>query len=119
MKAIEKIEQAIAKQVRDVRSEGINLTLYNAYINEKETGNELLDFDDVIWENDVEQIVGCLRENRYTEFTISSHAASLIDRLAQFDKLGCRIVGMTTVKSRYKNYMTGELDILPALKIQL
>ena len=48
----------------------INHTLYFAYQKSKEAENELIDFDDIIWANDVEAIVNTLKENGIKEFTI-------------------------------------------------
>ena len=86
----------------------INRTLYFAYEKSKKAANELIDFDDIIWANDVEAIVNTLKENEIKEFTISCHFCDLIDRLADFDKFGCRMNGVTEVKSSPRNRFSRE-----------
>ena len=49
MKKIEVFEQAIENKVKDLRAEGINPTLFWAYRNSLEAGNERIDFCECIW----------------------------------------------------------------------
>ena len=96
----------------------INRTLYFAYEKSKKAANELIDFDDIIWANDVEAIVNTLKENGIKEFTISCHFCDLIDRLADFDKLGCRMNGVTEVKSSLTN-LDGSVQMINALRMEI
>ena len=96
----------------------INRTLYFAYEKSKNAANELIDFDDIIWANDVEAIVNTLKENGIKEFTISCHFCDLIDRLADFDKLGCRMNGVTEVKSSLTN-LDGSVQMINALRMEI
>ena len=84
---IAKLENGL-KDWTELEKEGISRTLYFAYEKSKKTANELINFDDIIWANDVEAIVNTLKENEIKEFTISCHFCDLIDRLADFDKFG-------------------------------
>ena len=96
----------------------INRTLYFAYEKSKKAANELINFDDIIWANDVEAIVNTLKENGIKEFTISCHFCDLIDRLADFDKFGCRMNGVTEVKSSMTN-LDGSVQIINALRMEI
>ena len=115
MKRIERFEQAIENKVKDLRAEGINPTLFWAYRESIEAGNEKINFSECIWEQEIEDIANCLKENGILEFTISSTFSSLIPALAGFEKHGFKIAGLTKVRTRYKDYTTGEKAIIPAI----
>lgn len=118
MKEIESFENARLAKV-DLREVGINPTMYWAYFNSKEVGNELIDFNEVIWDQDIEAIVKTCKENGVTEFTISSSFSSLIETLVEFEKHGCKMNGLTKVYARYTNWQTGEHAVIPAIKMVL
>ncbi|MBQ7673034.1 MAG: hypothetical protein IJT36_00650 [Alphaproteobacteria bacterium] len=59
-----------SKDWTEFEKKGISRTLYLAYEKSKKAANELIDFDDIIWANDVEAIVNTLKENGIKEFTI-------------------------------------------------
>ena len=96
---------------------GINGTLYWAYRTAKETENDLIDFNEVIWDYDIEEIAKTLRENDIREFTISSTFSSLIETLATFEKQGISMAGLTTVNARHTDWHTGEHAKIPAIKM--
>ena len=98
---------------------GFNPTLYWAYRTSLEAGNDLIDFNEVIWDYDIKPITDCLRGFGITEFTISSTFSSLIETLAEFEKLGCRMQGLTRVKARYTDWRTGEQAVIPAIRMAL
>lgn len=119
MKKIEAFENAIANEVKDIRAIGINSTMFWAYRDSQEAESDLLNFSDVIWDKDIAPIVESCREYGIHEFTISSTFSSLIETLAEFEKLGCKLAGLTTVKTRYTNWQTGEKAIKPAVLMKL
>lgn len=116
MKNIDIFEKTI-QDGGDLQERGINATLYWAYRNSKDSDNDLIDFDEVIWDNDVQPICETLKENGITEFTISSTSSSLIATLAKFDEQGFKMDGIVRVKSRYTNWSTGERELIPAIKM--
>ena len=118
MKKINKIEEVKNKDVR-LEDVGINRTFYWAYIRTQETTNEKLDFEDVIWENDVEGIIKNCKEFGLKEITISSRFSSLIDILAVFEKQGAKLVGLTKVTTRFYSCGTNQPEIINALKIEI
>lgn len=81
MKKINAFENAIANQVKDIRTEGINPTAFWAYRRSEDAGNDLIDFSEVIWDEDIDPIAETFRENDITEFTISSTFSGLIPTL--------------------------------------
>lgn len=119
MKKIESFENAIANEVKDIREIGINSTMFWAYRDSQEAESDLLNFSEVIWEKDIAPIVETCREHGIHEFTISSTFSSLIETLAEFEKLGCKLAGLTTVKTRYTDWQTGEKAIKPAVLMKL
>ena len=117
MKEIRTFEEAIKQNARSLKDLGIHGTLFRAYRTSKETGNELIDFNEVIWDYDIEEIAQTLKANGITEFTISSTFSSLIETLAAFEKHGISMAGLTTVKTRYTDWKTGEHALIPAIKM--
>lgn len=82
---IAQFENAVDDE-KKIKETGFNRTVYLAYCKSKASARELIDFDDVIWGEDVEAIVSILKENGITEFTISCRLCDLINRLADFEK---------------------------------
>ena len=81
MKEIKTFETAIKQNAKSLEELGINATLFWAYRTSKETGNELIDFNEVILDYDIVEIAQALRANGITEFTISSTFSSLLETL--------------------------------------
>ena len=117
MKKIEAFEQAIENKVPNLREVGINPTLFWAYRTLEETGNDNIDFNDVIWEYEIEDIASCLKENGIVEFTISSTFSSLIETLAEFQKHGFQMAGLTEVNARYSRVGSDEKARIPAIRM--
>jgi len=117
MKKIEAFEQAIENKVQSLREVGINPTLFWAYRTLEETGNERIDFNECIWENEIEDIANCLKANDIFEFTISSTFSSLIETLAEFQKHGFQMAGLTEVNARFTDFATGKNKIIPAIRM--
>lgn len=118
MKTIDKIEKVKNMNVL-LEDVGINRTFYWAYIRTQETTNEILDFNDVIWESDVEGIIKNCKEFGLKEITISSRFASLIDILAEFEKQGAKLAGLTQVTSRFYACGTNNYELINAVKIEI
>lgn len=117
MKRIESFEQAIENKVKDLRAEGINPTLFWAYRESIENENEKIDFSECIWESEIEDIANCLRENGIVEFTISSTFSSLIETLAEFQKHGFQMAGLTEVNARHLDWKTNKRAVVPAIRM--
>lgn len=118
MKTIDKIEKVKNMNVL-LEDVGINRTFYWAYIKTQETTNENLDFEDVIWESDVEGIIKNCKEFGLKEITISSRFSSLIDILAEFEKQGAKLAGLTQVTSRFYACGTNNYELINAVKIKI
>ena len=118
MKHIKLFEEALANS-KDPKEMGINPSLLWAYRDARESGNELIDFNEVIWEKDIEEILKGLKENNFDAFTISSTFSGLSQTIAAFEEQGCKLAGMTEVNSRFKDWQTGEPETLPAFLIEV
>lgn len=72
----------VVEDWKEIEKSGINRTTYLAYCKGKASEQELIDFNDAIWAEDVKAIVTILKESGIKEFTISCKFCDLIDRLA-------------------------------------
>ncbi len=79
-----------------------NRTLLEAYCQSKERDNNLIDFNEVVWEKDVKPIIETLRRVGVTEFTFSSRMTGAIEFLAAFKKLGAVIQDIVYVNDYKK-----------------
>ena len=117
MKKIELFEKAIREEAQSLKDYGINGTLFWAYRESIEAGNEKINFSECIWEHDIEDIANCLKKNGIVEFTISSTFSSLIETLAEFQKYGFQMAGLTEVNARYTAIGSSEKAKLPEIKM--
>ena len=123
MKKIEILEEVATKGTR-YSEINVNSTFGAAYFYSKEAGNDLINFAEVIWDYDIDEILENCRRFEITEFTISSTFSSLIITLAEFEKRGCKLQGLVEINSRYDDWKAcfeGESrkERIPALKISL
>lgn len=121
MKEIRRFEELMnVKENISLKDAGVNSTLYWAYrISKDESGNDLIDFNEVIWDHDIKEIADSMRAEGIKEFTISSTFSSLIETLAEFEKNGIYMNGLTTVNARYTDWETGEQARIPAIKMEV
>lgn len=121
MKEIRRFEELMnAKRNISLKDAGVNSTLYWAYrISKEESENDLIDFNEVIWDYDIKEIADSMRAEGIKEFTISSAFSSIIETLAEFEKNGIYMNGLTTVNARYTDWETGEHSRIPAIKMEV
>lgn len=96
---------------------GCHWTLGQAYLWSREAGNDLPNFAEVIWDDDIETILADCRKLRVKEFTISSTFSSLILTITKFEELGCTLDGIVKIKDRYTHFSREERDLIPAFKM--
>ena len=96
---------------------GVNWTLGQAYLYSKEAGNELPNFAEVIWDDDIEEILADMKKTGIKEFTISSTFSSLIGTIAKFEELGCSLDGIVKVHERYTYFGSDKHELIPAFKM--
>ena len=117
MKKIEILDQAMNEQVRDLTELGINPSLMKAYRTSLKVGNDHINFEEVIWDREIEPITTFLKANGVCEITISSTFSSLISTLVLFEKNGFQIAGITEVTAGYTDFRTGTYAKVPALRL--
>ena len=110
------IEKVIAERA-DSSEENINIRLFWAYKHSLEAGNDLINFYDIIWERDIEGIVENLNYYKINEFSISSNFSGLITILAEFDKYGFTMAGITDAKETYIDLTTNERTVSKAIRM--
>jgi len=118
MKKIELFERAIKEQAASLLGYGINPTAFWAYRKSIDAENDLIDFAEVIWDQDIEAITDTFKHNDITAFTISSTFSGLIPTLAAFEKYGFRMAGITEVNASYTDFCTGKLARVPAIRLE-
>ncbi len=89
-------------------------TIYRQYEISKDSGNQRLNLYDVIWENQVENLVKIMRENGIEEFTFSSTWSSAIEIAWLFQKNGCKLESLIEINSQYKETFKEEHRKVPA-----
>ena len=84
MKRIEVLDKAaeVGTKYCDIN---VNPTFGAAYFYSQEAGNDLINFGEVIWDYDIDEILENCRRFGITEFTISSTFSSLIITIAEFE----------------------------------
>ena len=97
---------------------GTDYMVYKAYKKSQELGQDLIDFCDIIWPDDVESLINTLKTNGIKKFTISCYFGDMLYRLADFEKLGCRINGLTNIKTG-RQLTDGSQETAPAFKMEI
>ena len=118
MEKIKLFEDFKHKEIHDFFNDGINPTMYWAYMKSIDAENELLDFNDVVWEHDIQPIVDTCNKVGINEFTISSNFTGLLKTMHELDKRGFKVVGIKEVNATYMDYSRNKRAIIPAVHIR-
>jgi hypothetical protein len=121
MKTIEILEEA-AENRKGYAEININSTFGAAYFYSREAGNDLINFNDVIWDYDIDEIIENCRRFGIGEFTISSTFSSLIETIAEFEKRGLHLDGLVEINSRFDDWKAEKIGVkrrIPAFKMSL
>ena len=118
MKTIEALDAALGKEIT-FEELGVHRTFFWAYRNSREADTETLDFEDVIWEQDIPGIVESCRRFEINRFTISCGMSSMAETIWAFEKNGCCLIGMTEVNTRFDDWKTGQRGRKPAFEIRV
>ena len=118
MEKIKLFEDFKHKEIHDFFNDGINPTMYWAYRKSCDAENDILDFNDVIWEHDIQPIVDTCNKVGITEFTISSNFTGLLKTMYELSKRGFSVVGTTEVRANYMDFFKHDKAIVPAVLIR-
>ncbi|MBR1734437.1 MAG: hypothetical protein IJ730_03155 [Alphaproteobacteria bacterium] len=113
---IERFEMAESSG-KTLKELGINRDTYWAYKSSIEAGNELINFSDLIDEEDVEAVINCCRENNIKEFTIFSNSTGMIRSIMALEAQGCRLIGTTMINRDNPHYFDDKQ--IPTFKIEI
>ena len=117
---IDAIENAIASHSKwSWKQLGFNPTFGQAYLYSRDAGNDLLNFAETIWDEEIPAILDDCRRCGITEFTISSTFSGMVKTIAAFERHGCRLQGMTEINSTMESWETSEKKRIPAFKITM
>ena len=113
---IEKFETAASsgKTLKELR---INRDVYFSYKSSTETENNLINFCDLIDEEDAEAVINCCRENNIKEFTISSNSTGMIRSIMALEAQGCRLIGTAMINRDNPYYFDNKK--IPAIKMEI
>lgn len=116
---IERVDRALESRGNWTWKElNIQPTLGEAYRYSIEAENELPNFNDIIWNEDVDDILDCMRREGITEFTISSSFSGLIEAIGLFTDRGCVLNGVVKINDRWgRDFYTCERLKIPAFKM--
>lgn len=123
MKNIKILDEAEKKNYR-YKDVDLNSTFIQAYYYSKEAENELINFGDVIWDYDIDEIVENCKRNGIEEFTISSTFSSLLTTIAEFEKRDCHMIKLVEINSKYNDWRAGlegkvQKERIPALLMRM
>ncbi len=96
--AQEKARSAYRKLREAIEEKGESYCrLYRAYKDAMERGNEAIDFNEAIWDKEVEGLVASLREYGIETFTFSSTWSSAVKTAWLFKENGCSLEGLVEI----------------------
>lgn len=104
--------RAIYKQAT-AKLDGLSSTgqrIWSAYETAKDCGNEYIDLNDTIRDDEVEGLVACMKKYGIEAFTFSSTWSSAVETAWLFQKAGCTLAGLIEINSHHKAFMSDEYE---------
>ena len=104
--------RAIYKQAT-AKLDGLSNTeqrIWSAYETAKDCGNEYLDLNDTIRDDEAEGLVACMKKYGIEAFTFSSTWSSAVETAWLFQKAGCTLAGLIEINSQHKAFMSDEYE---------
>ena len=92
----QKIKQGIAEKGKNA------IRIWEEYERALENGNDRLDLNGCIWEEDVKDLINSIRENGITEFTFSSTWSGALEVAWLFQQNGCTLAGLVEINGPQK-----------------
>lgn len=104
--------RAIYKQAT-AKLDGLSNTekrIWSAYETAKDCGNEYLDLNDTIRDDEAEGLVACMKKYGIEAFTFSSTWSSAVETAWLFQKAECTLAGLIEINSQHKAFMSDEYE---------
>lgn len=100
---LKSLNEEFRKFESDMKSEkGILYTrFFWNYVNSMDAHNDRIDFDNVIWDHNVELFVSELKKVDINEFTFSSTSDNAIEIAWLLQKYGCTLKGIVEINNQY------------------
>ena len=137
-KAYQKEQQAIAafdaakndeekEKARELHYEAITaienfgkiaIHIWREYQSSREHGNLNLDLSEVIWDEQVPEMVACMKANGIERFTYSATYTEAIKTAWLFQQEGCVLEGFVEINSKYTDAY-GNNEKVPALQFRV
>ena len=84
--------------------------IWSAYETAKDYGNEYIDLNDTIRDDEVEGLMACMKKCGIEAFTFSSTWSSAVETAWLFQKAGCTLAGLIEINSQHKAFMSDEYE---------
>ena len=116
----EKAQQSYSELKETIKNEENGFRkIWTMYEKAKENQNLYIDFNDVIWDNEVQSIIKTLRDNGIEKFTFSSTWSDAVKTAWLFTQNGCTLEGLTEINEGYEDFITGKIKKTPAYLFKL
>ena len=89
---------------------GVDITIWRAYEAARDCGNEYLDLNDNISDEEVSELVTSMKDYGIEAFTFSSTWSSAVETAWLFQQAGCTLAGLVEINSQYKAFMSNEYE---------
>jgi hypothetical protein len=117
IKNIEVLDRAKEEGIKKYSNIGVNQRFGSAYFNSLEAENDFLNFDEVIWDYDVSEIMENCKRFGITKFTISKNFSSIMEVIQKFQKGGFMLVGLTEVNSVFSDWKDSPSESTEKLRL--
>lgn len=92
------IREAFQELKKAIEAKGETYSaFYRKYAKMRSRNNNHIDFSEVIWEEDVPEMIQTLRELGFHSFTVSSDYSGIVERVWSLIQYGCRLEGMVEI----------------------
>lgn len=118
LKIISEFEKARTNQEmeRKLKKEDI---LYSSYLRCRDANSDILNLAWPVREEHVDHIIGCCLKHGIREITLSFIWKGLFETIGQFEKRGCKIMGIGVAKDIVDERMPGEYEKVPAILLSI
>ena len=122
---IEKYERILEKLISSgtkwwkVSEDEANQVIFNAYCDSKGCNRDLLDISGSFWPKEIPAMIGEMKAEGISEFTISDSRCGITEILAVFEDNGAKLQGLTYIDCGRLNGKTGEPEMKPAFLMKI
>ena len=122
---IEKYERILEKLITSgtkwwkVSEDEANQVIFNAYCDSKGCNRDLLDISGSFWPKEIPAMIGEMKAEGISEFTISDSRCNITEILAVFENNGAKLQGLTRIATGFNNFETDEPEMKPAFLMKI